>query len=73
LEVKDFLELAIALASAKCFLGSQSMQFQICEGLHLPRIVELCSFAPNVIPQGANGYDFYHNGAVEYYVKKLMS
>ena len=73
LKVNDFLELAIAINSCKCFLGSQSMQFQIAEGLKVPRIVELCSFAPNVIPQGANGYDFYHNGAAEYYVQKLMA
>lgn len=71
LEVNDFLELAIAINSCKLFVGNQSSAFQIAEGLKVNRAVDLCSFAPNVIPHGANGYDFYHQEAAEYYFKEL--
>lgn len=71
LEVENFLELAIAINSCAFFLGNQSSAFQLAEGLKKPRIVELCSFAPNVIPFGEHGYDFYHQFGVEFYVKKL--
>jgi hypothetical protein len=26
---------------------------------------------PNCIPVGPNGYDFYHQGSLDYYFKKL--
>lgn len=68
----DLLFLAELLSACKLFLGCQSMAFQIAEGLKIPRILEVCSVWPNVIPQGANGYDFYHQGALEFFVKKLF-
>ena len=71
LEVTDFLELAVAINSCKLFVGNQSSAFQIAEGLKKKRAVELCSFAPNVVPHGANGYDYYHQEAAEYYLKNL--
>ena len=72
LVIKDFLELAQAIKQSKFYLGNQSMGFQIAEGLKHPRLVELFSQAPNVTPQGANGYDFLAQNALEYYFKKLL-
>ncbi len=71
LKVKDFLELAQALKQCKFHLSNQTQAFQISQGLKIPRIVELCSFAPNVIPYGENAYDFYAQEAAEYYVSLL--
>ena len=73
LEVNDFLELAVCINSCDLYLGNQSSAFQLAEGLKKPRIVEACSYAPNVIPHGDKGYDFYHQGGVEYYVKTLFN
>lgn len=73
LEVGDFLELAQIIKQAKLFVGNQSMCFQIAEGLKIPRICELCHFAPNVIPTGEYAYDFYAQVGLEYYVDYLFN
>lgn len=69
--VNDFLELAQAIRQSKFHLSNQTMAFQISQGLKHPRIVELCRHAPNVIPYGEDAYDFYAQGAVEYYFMEL--
>lgn len=69
--VKDFLELAQAIKQSKFHISNQTMAFQISQGLKHPRLVELCNFAPNVIPYGENCFDFYSQDAIEYYVSIL--
>lgn len=66
LKVDNFLQLAIAMKSCKFFLGNQSVCYGIAEGLKIPRLLEVCPFAPNVIPFGPNAYDFQMQGALEY-------
>ncbi len=72
LVINNFLELAQAMKQCKFHLSNQTMAFQISSGLKIPRVVELCSFAPNVIPVGEKAYDFYAQAALEYYVANLM-
>lgn len=69
--VDDFYELAMAICGCKVFLGNQSFCFQIAEAMKVPRILEIFPSIPNVIPVGANGFDFYHQGALEYYLQTL--
>jgi hypothetical protein len=71
LQISDFLELAQALLQSRFFIGGQSFCYQISEGLKIPRILELCNFAPNCLVIGELAYDFYHQGALEYYVSEL--
>jgi hypothetical protein len=71
LQVNDFLELANILSSCKFFIGNQSFCYNLAEALKVPRIVEICGFAPNCIPFGENGYDFMHQPSLEYYFNKL--
>jgi hypothetical protein len=71
LVIKDLLELAQALSQCLFHVSNQTMAFQISQGLKIPRIVELCAFAPNVIVIGEDAYDFYSQGALEYYVSIL--
>lgn len=71
LEVTDFYELAQALKQSKGVLSNQTMLMQIAEGLKVPRVVELCSFAPNVTPVGENAYYYYAQSALEYYFHLL--
>lgn len=73
LEVNDFLELAQAVKQSKFHLSNQTMAYQISEGIKKPRIVEICSYAPNVIPFGKDGYSFYAQGAVQYFVQTLYN
>ncbi len=70
--IKDFLQLAQAIKQCKFHLSNQTMCFQLSSGLKHPRIVELCSYAPNVIPIGENAFDFYGQQALEYYVGYLL-
>jgi len=70
--INDFLELAQILNQSLGLLSNQTQIFQIAEATKIPRAVELCSFAPNVIPMGKNGYYFYAQEALEYYVKIML-
>jgi len=71
LEVKDFLQLATVVQASQFFLGNQSFCFQLAEAMKVPRILEIFPIMPNVIPVGEHAYDYYHQGGVEYYFKKL--
>ncbi len=70
--VNDFLELTQILNQSLGLLSNQTQIFQLAEATKIPRAVELCSFAPNVIPMGENGYYFYAQEALEYYVSTMI-
>lgn len=73
LQVNDFLELSKIIDSSLFFMGNQSFCFQVAEAMKVPRILELFPLMPNVIPIGDNAYDFYNQGAVEFYFNKLLN
>lgn len=73
LEVNNFLDLAWVIGGCKFFIGNQSMCFAIAEAMKTPRILEICPYAPNVMPCGPNGYDFLHQFALDYLFKDLNS
>lgn len=73
IQLPDFLSLARAIKSCKLFIGNQSMCFAIAEGLKSPRLLEVCDFAPNVIPNGPNGHYFRAPETFEYLVEKLIN
>lgn len=72
LQAEDFLHLAWWIREAKVFIGNQSMNFAIAEQMKTRRIMEVCNYAPNVIPVGGEGYDFYTQSAFEGYVKMMI-
>lgn len=72
LRVRDFYSLAAIIKSCRVFLGNQSMCFALAEAMKTPRILEVCHYAPNVIPEGPNGEDFVYQFAAEHYVKMAM-
>src|SRR5690606_15201623 len=49
LETMNLLELAVAIRSCKFFIGNQSLCFALAEAMKVPRILETCSYLPNVI------------------------
>ncbi len=69
--VRDFLHMAEIINGAAFFIGNQSFPFSVAEGLKVPRILETSFEAPNVIPEGENGYDFYIQEHFEWFVKHL--
>lgn len=71
LAINNFLELAQAIKQSRFHVSNQTMAFQISEGIKKPRILELCAFAPNCIPIGEDGYDYFSQGALEYYFTTL--
>lgn len=72
LNATDFLHLAWWIKESKVFIGNQSMCFAIAEQMKVDRIMEACNYAPNVIPVGGKGFDFYTQSAFEGYVKMMI-
>lgn len=73
LEVKNFLDLAYALKTAKFMLGNQSMLWNISEAMKTPRILEICKYAQNCMSfVGEKSYGFLHQEGVEHYVHLLV-
>lgn len=72
LQVDDFLDMAVAIKNCKLFLGNQSLPYWIAEGLKVPRVLEVCPFAPNCIGEGGGFYDFHTQPALEFYLKNLL-
>lgn len=70
-QVKNFLEMAQIIAGSKFFIGNQSFPFSLAEGLKVRRVLETYHAAPNVIIEGANGYDFYFQSHFEAIVSEL--
>jgi hypothetical protein len=73
LAVEDFHALAGAIKGCRFFLGNQSFAWHLAQAMHVPRILELYPFAQNCTNFGADGYEFYHQPALEYYVNKLYN
>lgn len=69
--VKDFLDLATQLSACRFFIGNQSMCYAIAEGMKIPRLMEYCTFAPNVIAVGKNAYEYAWQSALEILFNKL--
>lgn len=74
LQVDDFLELAEVMKMCRFFLGNQSFPWNLANALGIPRLLEMCHFAPNCQPfVGENNYGFLHQLALEYYFELLYS
>ena len=69
--VTDFLHLARIIKGSKLFIGNQSFPYSIAEGLKVKRLLEVYFTAPNVIPEGVDGYDFYYQNHFEYLVENI--
>jgi hypothetical protein len=70
-DVKDFLEMAQIMKSAKFVITNQTFAFALAEGLKVNRILEANPFIPAVFPVGKNGVDFYFQEQFEEFVNKF--
>lgn len=73
LHINNFLEEAQAIKQCKFHLSNQTQAFQLSEGQRTPRLLELCEFAPNVLVNGEDAYDFLSQVSLEYYFKILYN
>lgn len=71
LNITSFLQLAQAIKQSRFHISNQTQAYQLSTGLKHPSILEVCDFAPNVIPIGEDQYDFFAQEALEYYFKLL--
>lgn len=70
--VNNFLEMASVIAGSKLFIGNQSFPFALAEALKVTRVLEVYPLIPNVIVEGAGGYDFCYQPQFEKIVKDLL-
>lgn len=73
IKTNNFLELATKMKEYQGGIYNQSFLWHLADAMKLTRILELCTQFPNTFPTGANGYGFYHQMALLYYVKKMMN
>lgn len=70
--VINFLELASVIAGSKLFIGNQSFPFSLAEALKVRRVLEVFHQCPNVIVEGANGFDFCYQPQFEKIISDLL-
>ena len=68
----DFLKMAKIIAGCRLFIGNQSFAYALAESIKVPRVLEVCPFAPNVIPHGEKAWDFYTQQALEIIVDNFL-
>ena len=73
LEISNFLELAQSVKQSRFLLSNQTAIFQIAEGIKKPRILEICSLFPNVIPIGKKAYDIFEQMPLEHHFNELFN
>lgn len=71
MHIDNFLELAQAINQCRFHISNQTQAFQLSEGLKVPRILELCTYAANVIPIGDLAYDFHDQLGLEFAFHEL--
>lgn len=71
LNINNFLELAQAINQCRFHISNQTQAFQLSEGLKVPRILEVCTYAANCIPIGEHAFDFQSQLGLEYAFHKL--
>lgn len=71
MHIDNFMELAQAINQCRFHISNQTQAFQLSEGLKVPRVLELCTYAANVIPIGDLAYDFHDQLGLEFAFHKL--
>lgn len=72
LEIKNFLDYAYALKYCRFVMSNQSLGWNLAQSMHVPRILELCQYAPNCSGFiGEDSYAFFHQVGAEYYFRLL--
>jgi hypothetical protein len=73
LQTDNFYQLAQIISWCKFGIYNQSLTFHLADAMKTNRILELCAVFPNTFITGANGSQFYHQQALEYYFHKELN
>lgn len=72
--VDNFLELAQVMKSCRFFMGNQSFPWNLANAMGVPRILEMCVYAPNCQPfVGKENYGYMYQVPLEYFFDLLYS
>lgn len=72
LQIDNFLDLAMAMQSCRFFVGNQSFPWNLANAIGIPRILEMCHYAPNCQPfVGKDNYGFLYQVPLEYFFEEL--
>lgn len=70
--VDNLYEANFLMANSRMFIGNQSLFYAVAEVAQIPRMLEVCPYAPNVISHGYNAYDFCTQAGFEYYLGEIL-
>jgi hypothetical protein len=73
LPVENFLQAAEYIAGARLFIGNQTFLFSLAEAMKCPRILEICRWMPDIIPEGGYWYGALFQNQLEYVVHQFMA
>lgn len=74
LTIDDFLELAQVIKICRFFIGNQSFPWNLANAMGTPRILELCSYAPNCQPfVGKDNLGFLFQRGLEHSFERLYN
>jgi len=59
--VQDFLQVGNIMNNCGFVVGNQTAYFAVAEAMKVPRLVEMSSTIPDVIPHGGTCNDFINN------------
>lgn len=71
-EVSNFLELALVIRSSLLFIGNQSFPYSIAEAMKVPRLLEQCLYAPNVVAVGGFAHPIVFQKQFEFVLDDFM-
>jgi hypothetical protein len=73
LPVENFLQAAEYIAGARLFIGNQTFLFALAEAMKCPRILEICRWMPDIVPEGGRWYGALFQNQFEYMVQQFMT
>lgn len=72
LQPKNYLEVAEIIKGSSLFIGNHNFYYSIAESLKVKRMLEVCPYASNIVPEGGLNYDIHYTGLMEFLVKEHL-
>jgi hypothetical protein len=68
----SYLEAAEIIKGSSLFIGNHNLYYSIAESLKVKRMLEVCPYASNIVPQGGENFDIHYSGLMEFLVKEHL-
>ncbi len=69
-ETESILEFARIIRGSSLFIGNQSLGYALAEAMKYPRVLEVCPYATNCMPQSPNGHMELTKEIIEGYLNR---